>query len=271
MTVAAREAPGTALVTGASAGIGREFCRQLAARGFGLILVARDVERLRAAARELSAEHGVAVEVLPADLTNDADVDRVVARIAETPTLTLLVNNAGFGTVGSLAASPPGPQESMLRLHVLAPMRLARAALPGMLERRRGAIVNVSSVASFIYSAGNVNYCASKAYLTTFSEGLALELAGTGVRVQALCPGFTRSEFHRRMGSDTRPRPAFLWMSAEAVVRASLTELDRPGGAVVCVPGWRYKLLVGIIRLLPRRAIGRLAAGRPPKSRSHPV
>lgn len=252
---------GTALVTGASAGIGREFCRQLAARGHDLILVARDTERLHALAAELGARHGVAVEVMPADLTRDADVDRVVDGIsAAAAALTLLVNNAGFGTAGSVAAAPPGTQDQMLRLHVLAPMRLTRAALPGMLERRRGAILNVSSIASFIYSPGSVNYCASKAYLTTFTEGLALELAGTGVQAQALCPGFTRSEFHQRMGADTRLRPGPLWMTAEAVVRASLAQLDR-AGPVVCVPGLRNKLLVGLIRLLPRRTIG-LVTGR---------
>jgi short-subunit dehydrogenase len=253
-------AAGTALVTGASAGIGREFAGQLAARGYDLILVARDAERLGALAAELEARHGVAAAVLAADLTRDPDVDRVVARIAGTPALTLLVNNAGFGTTGSLADAPPEQQEAMLRLHALAPMRLTQAALPGFLARRRGAIVNVSSIASFIYSAGSVNYCATKAYLTTFTEGLAAELAGTGVRAQALCPGFTRSEFHERMGPGAGERPRLMWMTAEAVVRASLAQLAR-GGPVICVPGLRYKLIVALVRLLPRRAIG-LVTGR---------
>lgn len=248
-------APGTALVTGASAGIGREFCRQLAARGHDLIVVARDGTRLQALAAELIERHGVTVEVLVADLARDADVDRVVERIAQADSLALLVNNAGFGTTGSVATAPPGPQEQMLRVHVLAPMRLTRAALPGFLGRRRGAVVNVSSVASFIYSPGSVNYCASKAYLTTFTEGLALELEGTGVRAQALCPGFTRTEFHQRMGPDAGSRPKSMWMTAESVVRASLAQLDR-NGPVICVPGLGYKLLVGALRLLPRRAIG---------------
>jgi uncharacterized protein len=202
----------------------------------------------------------VAAAVLAADLARDADVDRVVARIADTPALTLLVNNAGFGTTGSVANAPPEQQEAMLRLHVLAPMRLTRAALPGFLARRRGAIVNVSSIASFIYSAGSVNYCATKAYLTTFTEGLAAELSGTGVRAQALCPGFTRSEFHQRMGPGAGDRPRLMWMTAESVVRASLEQLAR-GGPVICVPGLRYKLVVALVRLLPRRAIG-LVTGR---------
>ena len=252
---------GTALVTGASAGIGREFCHQLAARGYDLIVVARDAARLGVLAGELGPSRGVGVEVLPADLTRDADVDRVVERAAAHPTLAMLINNAGFGTVGSLATAPPEQQTDMLRLHVLAPMRLTRAALPGMLARGRGAIVNVSSVAGFIFSPGNVNYCASKAYLTTFTEGLALELAGTGVRAQALCPGFTHTEFHRRMGPDTRSRPRFMWLTAEDVVAASLGQLDR-GGAVVCVPGLRYKLLVAALGVLPRRAVGWLTGRR---------
>jgi short-subunit dehydrogenase len=257
MVTPARE---LALVTGASAGIGREFCRQLAARGADLILVARDGERLRALAAELTAAHGVAAEVLVADLAADADVERVVARIAAAPDLTLLVNNAGFGTTGVLAKADPVQQERMVRLHVLAPTRLTRAALPGLLGLGRGAVVNVSSVAAFIFGPGSVNYCATKAYLNTFSEGLGVELAGSGVQVQALCPGFTRSEFHRRMGSDEgRTRPASMWLSAESVVRASLAQLDRHG-PVLCIPGLRYRLIVAATRLLPRRLIGWLAA-----------
>jgi len=253
-------AAGTALVTGASAGIGREFCRQLAARGYDLILVARDAERLDALAAELSAAHAVAAQPLPADLSHDGDVDRVVARIQGTPALALLINNAGFGTAGSFVAGDPAAQEQMVRVHVLAPMRLVRAALPEMIAHRRGAIVNVSSIASFVYAAGSVNYCATKAYLTVFTEGLASELKGTGVRVQALCPGFTRSEFHQRMGPHAGDHRRFMWMTAEAVVRASLAQLDRQG-AVVCVPGLRYRLIVALIRILPRRVLG-LVTGR---------
>jgi uncharacterized protein len=252
---------GTALVTGASAGIGREYCRQLAGRGYDLILVARDVERLRALAAELEQSHRIRAEVLAADLARDEELDRVVTRLSGETALTLLVNNAGFGTAGTLAAADPAEQERMLRLHVLAPMRLTRAALPGMLERGRGAIVNVSSVASFIHAAGSVNYCATKAYLTTFTEGLAAELAGTGVRAQALCPGFTRSEFHQRIGARAGDHPAYLWMSAASVVRASLAQLDRRG-PVVCVPGVGYKLFVGLVRLLPRRVIGAITSRR---------
>jgi short-subunit dehydrogenase len=130
-----------------------------------------------------------------------------------------------------------------------------------MLNRGRGAIVNVSSVASFIYSAGSVNYCATKAYLTTFTEGLAAELAGTGVRAQALCPGFTRSEFHQRIGPRAGEHPAYMWMTAAAVVRASLAQLDRRG-PVICIPGLGNKLLVSVARVLPRRIIGAITSRR---------
>ena len=252
---------GTALVTGATAGIGREFCRQLAARGYDLVLVARDEARLRELAVTLEREHRITARVHRADLTEDDAVGALVGWIEAAEELTLLVNNAGFGTRGPLASAPPEEQSRMLRLHVLAPMRLTRAALPGMLARRRGGIINVSSVASFLYGAGTVNYSATKAYLTTFSEGLDVELRGTGVRVQALCPGFTRTEFHRRMGPDARGRPRWLWLTAESVVSTSLRQLER-GGPVVCVPGLRYRLLVAGLRLVPRGLIGRLSARR---------
>jgi short-subunit dehydrogenase len=245
---------GLAVVTGATAGIGREFAEQLAGRGHDLLLVARDGDRLAEAAASLAATHGVHAEAFRADLTRDDDVTRLAERIAAAPDLTLLVNNAGFGTRGRLAETDPDQQVAMVRLHALAPMRLTQAALPGLLRRRAGAVVNVSSLASFIYSAGNTNYCATKAFLTTFSEGLGAELAGTGVLVQALCPGFTRTEFHSRMAEPDR-LPRVAWMSAQAVVAHSLRCLDR-GSPTVCIPGLRFRVLAGIIRLVPRRLVG---------------
>src|SRR3954470_9286678 len=218
-----------AVVTGASAGIGKAFCEKLAARGYDLIVTARNAARLESLRQDLEARHGAAVEVFPADLTIDTDVSLLAERLSRSPHLALLVNNAGFGTRGKLADASPALQESMLRLHVIAPMRLSQAALPVLLANGRGAIVNVSSVASFIYSAGNVNYCATKAYLTTFSEGLAAELASTGVTVQALCPGFTHSEFHQRMDADVTHLPGWMWLSATQVVETSLRSLQRGG------------------------------------------
>jgi short-subunit dehydrogenase len=246
-----------AVVTGASAGIGKVFCEKLAGRGYDLIVAARNATRLESLRLELESRYGVAVEVFPADLTIDTDVSLLAERLTRSSRLALLVNNAGFGTRGMLVDASPAMQEAMLRLHVVAPMRLTQAALPVLLAGRRGAIVNVSSVASFIYSAGNVNYCATKAYLTSFSEGLAAELAGTGVKAQALCPGFTRSEFHQRMNVDVNDLPRWMWMSAEKVVNTSLRTLDR-GWPVVCVPGIRYKLMLLLLRFIPRGLLRRV-------------
>ena len=251
-----------AVVTGATAGIGKVFCERLAARGYDLIVVARDGNRLEAMKQDLEKRHGIGVEVFPADLTIDTDVSLLAERLSRSGNLALLVNNAGFGAIGTLANASPSRQEAMIQLHVMTPMRLTQAALPVLLQNGRGAIVNVSSVASFIYSAGNVNYCATKAYLTSFSEGLAAELAGTGVKVQALCPGFTRTEFHQRMELDVNDIAPGMWMSAESVVDSSLRNLDR-GWPVVCIPGVRYKLMVLLIRFFPRRLLGRITNRRP--------
>jgi short-subunit dehydrogenase len=252
---------GLAVVTGASAGIGREFCEQLAARGHDLLLVARDAERLRGLARELEERRGIRAEIFPADLSREEEIERLAGRIASDGGLKLLVNNAGFGIVGKLVDTDVERQAAMVRLHALAPLRLTRAALPVLLGKRAGAIVNVSSIASFIFSPGNINYSATKAYLTVLTEGLAAELAGSGVQAQALCPGFTYSEFHQRMGAGRRRPPRWMWLSAEQVVRESLRCLDRRG-PVICVPGVGYRLMVLLIRLLPRRLVAWLAGRR---------
>ncbi|HKU60851.1 MAG TPA: SDR family oxidoreductase [Gemmatimonadales bacterium] len=253
-------APGLAVVTGASAGIGREFAEQLAARGYDLLTVARDAGRLAEQAAALGPRYGVRVEPLAADLSREDGIGRVAERIAVVEP-TLLVNNAGFGTTGMLARTDPGRQAEMVLLHTLAPLRLTLAALPALVRRNAGGVINVSSVASFLVSPGTVTYCATKSYLTVWSEGLAIELKQTGVRVQALCPGFTYSEFHERMGARRRRAPAFMWLSARTVVTASLRALDRRG-PTVCIPGWQYRAIVGALRLLPRGLVGRLTYAR---------
>ena len=239
-----------ALITGATAGIGRVFAQRLAASGHDLILVARDSVRLAALADELALQYGVNAEPLPADLSRDDDMRRVADRIAQEARLAVLVNNAGFGSRGKLVNRPVAEQATMLELHVVAPMVHTRAALPGMIERGRGWIINVSSVASFTHSMGNVNYCATKAYLRVFSEALALEVAGTGVCVQALCPGFTHTEFHDRAGIDTSTIPRWLWLNVDRVVDESLAQLGS-GGPVVCIPSKRFKLIVFLLRYVP--------------------
>jgi short-subunit dehydrogenase len=246
-----------ALVTGASGGIGAEFARQLAAQGADLVLVARSADALEQLATELNERHGVRCEVLVADLTTDEGVDAVAAQTAD---LDLLVNNAGYGIAEHVARVDPAHIDGMIRLNVLALTRLTRAALPGMLERGRGAIVNVSSVAGFSPSQGFAVYNATKAFVTMFSESLSLELRGTGVRVQALCPGLTRTGFQAVAGEEalgTANTPGFLWQEPPAVVRASLAGLER--GSVIVTPGVHNKAFVSTASITPRRVLRRAA------------
>lgn len=235
----------TALITGATSGIGAEFARQLARQGCSLVLVGRREERLRALAAELSQQQQVTVEVLIADLAQEAGVAAVEAKIAALPELTLLVNNAGFGYDGRFAQVALQPHLDTLHVHIEAVVRLTYAALAGMLKRQQGAIINVSSVAAFLpYIGGSVSYSASKAYLNMFTRTLSAELRGSGVKVQALCPGFTQTEFHDRPGLEGFNRadyPRFIWLSAQQVVGDSLKDLRR--GKVVSVPGLLYKLI----------------------------
>ncbi len=249
----------TALVTGASAGLGAEFARQLAAAGTDLILVARRRDRLDALARELEGKHKVKVEVLPADLATDEGVGRVERRIAETVALDLLVNNAGFGGgAGSFAEKDARDHLGMVQVHVAATVRLCRAALPGMIAHGRGAIINVASIAAFSPFSGPM-YSGTKAFLVMFSENLQGELAGKGIAVQALCPGMTHTEFHDVIGMDKSVVPAAFWMPADKVVRISLLRL---GHGVACVPGWKNKAIAFLMRcpltLLGVRAVSRL-------------
>ncbi len=248
-----------AIVTGASAGMGKAFAQQLAERGFDLLLVARDAERLGAVADELSLQYGVSAEAWPADLSRDDGMRKLAEAIAKDERVMVLVNNAGFGTKGLFATRPVGEQATMLELHVMAPMLLTRAVLPGMIARREGVVINVASVASFMTSKGSVNYCATKAYQRVMMESLALELEGTGVRAQALCPGFVHTEFHQRGEMNTSWIPNFLWLDAPRVVRDSLDAAFGNGPTVV-IPAFRYRFIVWLFRYTPgfiRRAFQR--------------
>jgi hypothetical protein len=241
-----------ALVTGASAGIGAAYARRLAAHGYDLLLVARRVGRLQELAAELSSRYGVRAEPLPADLTQDADLKAVENRIASEEQLEFLLNNAGFGGSGRFYESPVEIQDAMHRLHVMATLRLSHAALRKMAARGKGAVVNVASVAAFICRPDNTSYYSTKAWINCFTEGLYLELkqARSPVRVQALCPGYTLTEFHDVMGFDRKQVPASWWTPVEQVVDASLEGLKR--GKLFVVPGWRYKFIVALLRLIPR-------------------
>lgn len=252
-----------AVVTGASAGIGAVYARRLASEGFDLVLVARRRERLEELAADLKRNHGVEAEALPADLIKEEGLKAVEDRIARAENLEFMLNNAGFGTQGRFTDGPLENHDAMHRLHVMATMRLSHAALRKMTARGKGALVNVSSVAAFICRPGNTSYYATKAWMNCFTEGLYLELkaARSPVRVQALCPGFTVTEFHDVMGFDRKQVPSSWWMSAEDVVEASLRGLER--NQLIVVPGWRYKLIVWLLRLTPRSLIRAAAAIRP--------
>lgn len=224
-----------ALITGASSGLGVAFAERLAADGNDLVLVARRRDRLEALAARLRSPHAD-VAVVPADLSVPADIAMLEARIAEGPALAFLVNNAGFGAYGPFVEADPDVLAAQITVHLTATVRLARAALPAMVAARAGSIVNVASSFAFtgtirMPARKRTNYAASKAFLTTFSELLSHELEDSGVRVQALCPGVVRTEFHSTLGGRPEGTPV---LEPADVVTASLAGLDL--GEIVCVP-----------------------------------
>lgn len=238
---------GTALITGPTAGIGHRFAVQLARRGHDLVLVARDVERLEEVATELRAQYGVLVEVLSADLTDRTDLARVEARLAdrERP-IELLVNNAGFGLKERFLVNPVDAETAMLEVLVTAVLRLSHAALGTMTERGHGGIINVSSVAAFLPRG---SYSAAKAWVNSFSEWAANEYGPQGVTVMALCPGFTKTEFHERMDVRRDSSPAFLWLDADDLVGKALADFDK--GRSLSIPSARYKAITAVARVVP--------------------
>jgi uncharacterized protein len=242
--------PGTALITGASSGLGATFAHQLAARKYDLILVARREDRLRKLGDQLSRSHGIRAEIFPSDLSTDAGIIQVEEHIRTRTDLTLLVNNAGFGGGGRYDRSDAARAANMIHVHVMATARLTRAVLPAMVERKRGAVINLGSVAAFFVLPGSIMYGSTKAWIVAFSRGLANELRGTGVRVQALCPGFTHTEFHdtpelNKLKDETIP--GFLWSPADTVIEKSLRALGRR--KTVYIPGFKNKLLAAIPRI----------------------
>jgi hypothetical protein len=248
----------TALVTGATAGIGHAFVRALAAERYDLVLVARDTARLESVSTSLT---GVSTELLTADLSTSQGRAAVAERLAKG--VDLLVNNAGASINEAFDQSAWADEQRLLQLHVEAVLQMCHAALPSMLAAGRGDIVNVSSVAGFFPTSGGPTYASEKAFVTALSEGLAAQYADRGVRVMALCPGFTRTEFHDRAGLPTDGIPRQLWLTADQVVRDGLADLRR--GRPVSVPGLAYKGIVVIGRYLPRplmRAASRVARGR---------
>jgi uncharacterized protein len=241
-----------ALVTGATAGIGESFTRMLASKGFDIALVARDEARLHERAAGLREKYGVQTFVLPADLATDQGCKSVEEYLKEFE-IEVLINNAGFGINKLFTMSAIDAEQGLLDVLVRTPMRLMHVVLPQMKARNSGTIINVSSVASFI--AGGT-YSASKSYLTVLSESLHTELRGTNVKISALCPGFTRTEFHERGRMKMKGLPEFMWLDSDQLVARSWS--DAQNGKAVSIPGWQYKLLVGFISILPRGMVRRI-------------
>ena len=241
-----------ALVTGASSGIGESFTRLLAAEGFNLVLVARDEVRLHERAAGLKSKYGADSIVIVADLATESGCAKVEDFIANNE-VEVLINNAGFGINKAFTMSDLAKEEEVLKVLVRTPMRLMHVALPKMKERNSGIVINVSSVAGFI--AGGA-YSASKAYLTVLSESLNTELSATKVKVSALCPGFTRTEFHQRGRMKMAGLPQFMWLNSDALVAKAWK--DASVGKPVSIPGWQYKVLVGIISSVPRSLVRRV-------------
>ena len=238
----------TALVTGATAGIGFSYAQLLANEGFDLVLVARDLPRLNKVAKELAKAYGIKAETLKADLTKPFQLAKVEKRLASnSKPIEVLINNAGFGIKDSFVDSALVKEQELLDVLVTAPMRLTHSVLPQMVKRDSGVIVNVSSVASFI--AGGT-YSAAKSYLTVFSEYLHTELRDTNIKVSALCPGFTRTEFHARGKMKMTGLPNYMWLTTDQVVRKSWRDVK--AGKVICIPGLQYLILCTIARLAPR-------------------
>lgn len=241
-----------AVVTGATAGIGESFTRILAQEGFDIVLVARDLERMKERAAQLESKFNIKTEVIQADLATDEGCTKVEKYIRENQ-IEVLINNAGFGINKAFSVSDLGAEQQLLDVLVRTPMRLMHTVIPQMKERNSGAIINVSSVAGWI--AGGT-YSAAKSYLTVLSESINTEMKGTGVKISALCPGFTRTEFHERGRMRMNGLPQFMWLNADRVVLQAWKE--NQNGKVLSVPGWQYLILSTVSRFGPRPLVRKL-------------
>ena len=250
-----------ALVTGATAGIGESFCRLLADNNYNIVLVARDLPRLQERAIQLEAKFNVETHVIQADLSTDAGCS-VVEQYLASNQVDVLINNAGFGLNKAFTMSELKAEQEMFDVLVRTPMRLMHVVLPGMKQRNKGVVINVSSVAGYI--AGG-SYSAAKSYLTVITESLHTELANTNIKVSALCPGFTRTEFHQRGRMSMKGLPGFMWLDSDALVAKAWS--DALKGKAVSIPGWQYQLLVFVIHALPRSIIRKVGMNLRAKQR----
>ena len=250
-----------ALVTGATAGIGESFTRLLAENNYNIVLVARDMPRLQERASQLQSQFNVQTHIIQADLSTDAGCSAVEEYITNNQ-IDVLINNAGFGINKAFTMSELKAEQEMFDVLVRTPMRLMHIVLPGMKQRNKGVLINVSSVAGYI--AGG-SYSAAKSYLTVISESLHTELAGTNIKISALCPGFTRTEFHQRGRMSMKGLPSFMWLNSDRLVAKAWS--DALKGKAVSIPGWQYQLLVFVIQSLPRSIIRKVGMNLRAKQR----
>jgi short-subunit dehydrogenase len=250
-----------ALVTGATAGIGESFTRLLAENNYNIVLVARDMPRLHERASQLQSQFNVQTHIIQADLSTEAGCSEVEQYIANNQ-IDVLINNAGFGINKAFTLSELKVEQEMFDVLVRTPMRLMHIVLPGMKQRNKGVLINVSSVAGYI--AGG-SYSAAKSYLTVISESLHTELAGTNVKISALCPGFTRTEFHQRGRMSMKGLPSFMWLNSDKLVAKAWS--DAMKGKAVSIPGWQYQLLIFVIQSLPRSIIRKVGMNLRAKQR----
>lgn len=250
-----------ALVTGATAGIGESFTRLLAVNNYNIVLVARDAQRMQERAQQLESQFNISTHMIQADLATDIGCGLVESYIKNNQ-IDVLINNAGFGLNKAFTLSEVDAEQQMLDVLVRTPMRLMHSVLPGMKERNKGVVINVSSVAGYI--AGG-SYSASKSYITVISESINTELAATNVKVSALCPGFTRTEFHQRARMSMKGLPSFMWLNSDKLVERAW--VDALKGRAVSIPGWQYQLLVFIIHTVPRSLVRKVGMNLRAKQR----
>ncbi len=249
----------TAVITGATSGIGAAYARHFAKEGYNLVITGRRKEKIEAVAQELRAGFGVAVDVVLAELSEEPGIQEVVNALSGRP-VEVLINNAGFGVVNYYQLSEQEPLLQMAKVNVVAPLMLINAVLPGMLTRKSGTIINVSSEGALVVIPKNAVYSGAKAFLKTFTEGLSLDLYGTSVRAMTVCPGLTHTDFHEKIGmsrASQHNHGVIQWLEPEEVVALSIKDLNK--GKVVSIPGFHTKLLVTLLKLMPKRLYYRAA------------
>ncbi len=240
-----------AVITGASSGIGKSFAYKFAELGYDLLLIARREELLKMVCDDLKTKYAVNAEYLLAELSNDSDVSKIVYQIQNSENLDVLINNAGYGLHENFSNTAIDHNVDMVKVHDLATLRLTHAAVQIMKKNRQGSVINVSSVASFLISPGNAMYCATKAFITSFSESLSMELKKDNIKVLALCPGFTHTDFHEKIGYDKNDPVFKTFMTSTKVVEIALKDMNK--GKVISIPGFKYKFARSAAALIPRK------------------